>query len=97
MNSGDWATYAGLDLSKVTRFSARVASAGAGGTLQIRAGSATGTVLGTVAVTGTGGWETFADVSTTLTANPATTLCLTFTGGSDYLFDVDDFTLTRGA
>ncbi|MFC5032290.1 MULTISPECIES: carbohydrate-binding protein [Streptomyces] len=97
INSGDWATYAGTDLSKVTGFSARVASAGAGGTLQIRAGSATGTVLGTVAVTGTGGWETFADVSTTLTANPATTLCLTFTGGSDYLFDVDDFTLTRSA
>ena len=57
-------------------------------------GSPTGTVLGTVTVPVTGSWETFTEVSTTLSGAPAgtTTLYLTFHGGSGTLFDVDAFT-----
>jgi hypothetical protein len=50
-----------------------------------------------MAVPVTGGWETFVDVSTSLSGAPAgtTTLYLTFSGGTGALFDVDAFTLSR--
>ncbi|MEV1332671.1 ThuA domain-containing protein [Micromonospora costi] len=95
---GDWAAYNGLDLTGATSFRARIVSGGPGGTIQVRTGSPTGTVLGSVAVPNTGGWNTFADVTTTLSGVPSGTqnLYLTFTGSGSGLFDVDDFTLVRG-
>ncbi|MEU5567769.1 ThuA domain-containing protein [Micromonospora musae] len=95
---GDWAAYNGLDLTGVTSFRSRVVSGGPGGTIQVRTGSNTGPVLGSVAVPNTGGWNTFADVTTTLSGVPsgAQNLYLTFTGSGGGLFDVDDFTLVKG-
>ncbi|NEE60045.1 carbohydrate-binding protein, partial [Streptomyces sp. SID8455] len=71
--------------------------AGAGGTIEVRAGSATGQLLGSVAVAPTGGWDTFTEVTTTLTAAApgGGPLFLRFTGGAGALFDVDRFALTR--
>ena len=43
---------------------------GAGGTLEIRAGSSSGTLLGSVAVPVTGGWENFQDVTAQLSRAP---------------------------
>ncbi|MFG1659152.1 ThuA domain-containing protein [Micromonospora chersina] len=98
IDPGDWAAYQGLDLTGVTSFRARVVSGGPGGTLQVRTGSPTGTLLGQVAVPNTGSWTTFADVSTALAGVPSggQTVWLTFTGTGSGLFDVDDFTLVRG-
>ncbi|NJQ02208.1 carbohydrate-binding protein [Streptomyces zingiberis] len=97
-DNGDWIAFEPYRLADATRITARVASGGAGGTLEIRAGSPTGTLLGSVAVPNTGGWENFRDVTTALTGAPTgtTTLHLVFKGptGSGYLFDVDDFTFT---
>ena len=95
INTGDWAGYSSVNTASLRSFSASVSSAGTGGTIQVRAGSQTGTVLGTVAVPNTGGWETFQTVSTTLTGSGSGSLFLTFTGpGSptDFAFDVDYFT-----
>ncbi|MEV4756478.1 ThuA domain-containing protein [Micromonospora sp. NPDC049559] len=98
IDNGDWAGYTGLDLTGATSLRARVVSGGAGGTLQLRTGSTTGPVLGSVAVPNTGGWESYANVSTTLSGVPSGTqnVYLTFTGNGTGLFDVDDFTLVRG-
>ncbi|WP_432954440.1 ThuA domain-containing protein [Micromonospora haikouensis] len=98
VDPGDWAAYPGLDLTGVTSLRARVVSGGPGGTIGIRTGSATGPLLGQVAVPNTGSWTTYADVSTTLAGVPAgtQTVYLTFTGSGTGLFDVDDFTLVRG-
>ncbi|MDP9861487.1 MULTISPECIES: ThuA domain-containing protein [Streptosporangium] len=98
IDPGDWSSYAGVDLTGVTGFRARVVSGGPGGTIQVRTGSATGPILGTVNVPNTGGWETFADVQTGLTGVPsgAQTLYLTYAGTGAGLFDLDDFTLVRG-
>jgi glucose/arabinose dehydrogenase/PKD repeat protein len=93
IDSGDWAGYAQLSTSGAKGFSARVSSAGAGGTITVRSGSQTGTVLGSVAVPVTGGWETFQDVSATLTGSTSGALFLTFTGGAGSLFDVDTVTV----
>ncbi|MFI7386331.1 carbohydrate-binding protein [Streptomyces sp. NPDC049813] len=96
IENGDWAGYASVPTAGAKTFAAKVSSAGAGGTIQIRSGSATGPVLGSVAVANTGGWETFATVSTPLTGTANTgALFLTFTGGSGSLFDIDTLTLTR--
>ncbi|WP_436535599.1 PQQ-dependent sugar dehydrogenase [Actinoplanes sp. HUAS TT8] len=99
INNGDWIAFATYNLANARTLSARVSSGGAGGTLQVRAGSATGTVLGSATVPVTGAWNVFTDVSTTITSPPAgtTTLYLTFSGGgTGALFDVDTFTFTTG-
>ncbi|MGS2648702.1 lectin [Streptosporangium sp. LJ11] len=100
VDDGDWISFTPYNLSNANRFTARVSSAGVGGRIEVRAGSATGTLLGTVNVTSTGSWETFADVSANLGGAPsgATTLYLVFRGatGQGYLFDLDAFTFGTG-
>jgi glucose/arabinose dehydrogenase/PKD repeat protein len=98
IDNGDWISYSPYRLNNATRFTARVASAGPGGSIQVRVGSPTGTLLGTVAVAPTGSWDTYTDVSTALTAGPASAgpLYLVFTGGAGSLFDVDSFTFATG-
>ncbi|ACZ86708.1 carbohydrate-binding protein [Streptosporangium roseum] len=96
INNGDWTGYSTITTTGATAFSARISSAGPGGTIQIRSGSATGALLGTVTVPTTGGWETFQNVTTPLTASATGPLFLVYTGtGTGFLFDVDTFTLTR--
>ncbi|MGN9890567.1 PQQ-dependent sugar dehydrogenase [Micromonospora sp. L31] len=100
INNGDWIAFQPYQLGNVTSFSARVSSAGAGGTLQVRAGSATGTVLGSATVPVTGAWDSFTTVTGAISGAPAgtTTLYLTFAGsGTGALYDVDSFTFTTGA
>ncbi|MEW9533242.1 carbohydrate-binding protein [Microbispora sp. NPDC049125] len=100
IDDGDWISFQPYNLSNATRVTARVASAGVGGRIEVRAGSATGTLLGTVNVAATGSWDTFADVSANLSGAPAgaTTLYLVFRGatGQGYLFDLDAFTFDTG-
>ncbi|MEU3840418.1 carbohydrate-binding protein [Streptomyces sp. NPDC028635] len=96
IDNGDWISFTPYALSNATKITARVSSGGAGGTLEVRAGSPTGTLLGKAAVPVTGGWETFQDVEAGLSRAPrgTTTLYLVFKGGTGALFDVDDFTFT---
>jgi len=98
IENGDSIAFTPYRLSGVTGITARVSSAGAGGTIQVRAGSATGTLLGTLTVPVTGSWETFVNVSGTLAAGPASTtsLVFVFAGGAGSLFDLDSYTLTTG-
>ncbi|MCI3223264.1 ThuA domain-containing protein [Streptomyces sp. NP-1717] len=97
IENGDWAGYSQAGTAGATKFTADVSSAGAGGTVEIRSGSASGTLLGSVDIEPTGGWETFTEVSTTLTATGTGALFLRFTGGAGALFDIDRFTLSRAA
>ncbi|WP_394437503.1 PQQ-dependent sugar dehydrogenase [Streptomyces sp. SGAir0957] len=93
IENGDWISFTPYTLANATSFTARVSSAGAGGTIEVRAGSSTGTLLGTATVPVTGDWETFQDVTAPLSNQPAasTSLYLVFKGGSGSLFDVDEF------
>ncbi|MEU9366384.1 PQQ-dependent sugar dehydrogenase [Streptomyces avermitilis] len=97
IDNGDWISFTPYVLSDAQKITARIASAGVGGTLEVRAGSPTGRVLGRATVPVTGGWETFQNVSADLSRAPAgtTTLYLVFKGsGTGALYDVDDFTFT---
>ncbi|ELS57872.1 PQQ-dependent sugar dehydrogenase [Streptomyces viridochromogenes] len=99
IHNGDWISFTPYALSNAKKITARISSGGAGGTLEIRAGSSTGTLLGTATVPVTGGWETFQDVTADLSRAPrgTTTLYLVFKGsGTGALYDVDDFTFTTG-
>ena len=101
IDNGDWISFTPYVLSNAQKITARVASAGAGGTLEVRAGSLTGRLLGTATVPVTGGWETFQDVSADLTRAPrgTTSLYLVFKGtsGNGALYDLDDFTFTTSS
>ncbi|MET7765260.1 PQQ-dependent sugar dehydrogenase [Streptomyces sp. NPDC005393] len=98
IDNGDWISFTPYLLANAKQLTARVSSAGAGGTLEIRAGSPTGRLLGSATVPVTGGWETFQDVTTALRTPPArtTTLYLAFKGGAGALYDLDDFTISTG-
>ncbi|MFD1046556.1 carbohydrate-binding protein, partial [Kibdelosporangium lantanae] len=92
IENGDWVGYSQVSTVGAKGFTARISSAGAGGTLTVRSGSQTGPVLGSVTVPVTGGWETFQNVSVALSSGSGP-LFLSFSGGSGFLFDVDNFTL----
>jgi glucose/arabinose dehydrogenase len=96
IHHGDWISFTPYVLSDARTLTARVSSGGAGGTLEVRAGSPTGRLLGSAKVPATGGWDTFQDVSARLSKAPSgtTTLYLVFKGGAGALYDVDDFTFT---
>ncbi|MET8686848.1 PQQ-dependent sugar dehydrogenase [Streptomyces sp. NPDC004732] len=97
INNGDWVSFKPYVLGNATKLTARVASAGSGGTLEVRSGSVGGKLLGSAKVAPTGGWETYKDVSTAIAKPPTktTTLFLVFKGkGSGALYDLDDFTFT---
>ncbi len=93
IENGYWISFEPYALDDTTSFTARVSSGGSGGTIEVRAGSPTGALLGTATVPVTGGWETFQDATTALGNQPSgsTALYLVFKGGSGALFDVDEF------
>ncbi|HYQ64855.1 RICIN domain-containing protein, partial [Actinophytocola sp.] len=72
IEDGDWWSYDPVNLTNVTGMTFRVASATAGGTIQVRAGSPTGTLVGSLTVAGTGGWQTWTTQTLTLSSPPAT-------------------------
>ncbi|SDT53484.1 glycoside hydrolase family 43 protein [Actinoplanes derwentensis] len=100
LENGDYLKVKGAAFgSGATTFSARVASAAAGGRLEVRLGGPTGTLAGTCTVPGTGGWQNWTTVTCPVSgATGNQDLYLRFTGGSGYLFNVDwwQFTGTTG-
>ncbi|GAA1016589.1 glycosyl hydrolase [Acrocarpospora pleiomorpha] len=95
IENGDWTAYSQMNTSGAKSAGVRFSSAGSGGTVQIRSGSQTGTLLGSITLPNTGGWETFQNASTNLTGNVSGTLYLVFVGGAGNLFDIDTITITK--
>ncbi|RED94649.1 carbohydrate-binding protein [Marinoscillum furvescens] len=98
IHDGDWAMYSNIDLSCATDFEVRASSQTSGGNMEIRTGSPTGTLLGTVSIPGTGSWGNYSNFSTTISgASGVQDVYLVFTGGSGYLFNVDWFKFSDGS
>ncbi|WP_372492316.1 family 43 glycosylhydrolase [Micromonospora cabrerizensis] len=73
-----------------TSFTARVASATSGGRIEVRLDSASGPVVGTCTVGGTGGWQTWATTTCAVSGATGTRdLYLRFAGGSGNLFNLN--------
>ncbi|MEO9326258.1 ThuA domain-containing protein [Nocardioides sp. C4-1] len=62
IDAGDYVSYEPISLFQVPTMRFRVASAGAGGSIEARLDSPTGPLAGTVAVPVTGGWQTWQTV-----------------------------------
>lgn len=91
IDNGDYIKVKGVAFgSGAASFSARVASAGAGGRIELRLGSTTGALVGACTVPVTGGWQTWTTVTCPVTGASGTQdLYLRFTGGSGSLFNVN--------
>lgn len=91
IENGDWTKVKNVAFGSGARsFTARVASATSGGTIELRLGSTSGTVVGRCTVPGTGGWQNWTSVSCSVSGASGTQdLFLRFTGGSGYLFNVN--------
>ncbi|MCC4319486.1 glycoside hydrolase family 43 protein [Streptomyces malaysiensis] len=79
-------------------FTARVASATGGGSIELRLGGPNGTVVGRCGVPNTGGWQTWTTVSCPVSGLTGTQdLYLRFAGGSGYLVNADWWRFTADA
>src|SRR4051794_8581820 len=74
IEDGDYISFTPFSLQDVNAVRFRVASAGAGGTIELHADSATGPLVGTTAnITPTGDWQSYKDVTLALTSPPSGT------------------------
>jgi arabinoxylan arabinofuranohydrolase len=98
IQNGDWIKIKGVAFGTgATSFSTRVASGTSGGNVELRLDSATGTLVGTCSVPGSGGWQTWTTVTCATTGATGThDLYLRFTGGSGYLFNMNWWQFTAG-
>ncbi|WP_115869532.1 carbohydrate-binding protein [Marinoscillum furvescens] len=98
IHDGDWAMYSNVNLTCATNVDIRASSKTSGGNVEVRLGSPTGTLIGTVAVTGTGNWGNYSIFSAAISgASGVQDVYLVFTGGSGYLFNVDWFEFSDGS
>jgi uncharacterized protein (TIGR03790 family) len=98
ITNGSYALYSQIRLDNMTSLEARVASAGAGGNIEVHLDSAAGTLIGTCTVPVTGGWQTW--TTTTCGLNGASgvhDVYLVFTGGNGFLFNLEWLNFLGGA
>jgi len=97
ISSGDYIKVKNVDFGTgATSFTARVAASAAGGTIQIHLGSQTGTLVGTCNVSATGGTQTWANTTCTVSgASGVNDLFFVF-GGSTFNFNNWQFTGSGG-
>ncbi|WP_322786261.1 ThuA domain-containing protein [Catelliglobosispora koreensis] len=99
IEDGDWWSFTPTNLTGIDSFQFRAASGGNGGTLEVRSGSADGTLLASAAIPGTGNWQVYTDVTVDLSTPSTATGPLFFVarGPAGGLFNVNwvDF-LGRG-
>jgi hypothetical protein len=99
IENGDYLKVKGVDFGAGARsFEARVASATAGGAIELRLDGSTGMSIGRCAVPGTGGWQTWKSVTCAVSgATGVHDLYLVFTGGSGSLFNFDWWRFERSS
>lgn len=90
VDNGDYIAFNNVNFgSGASSVALRVASQTSGGNIEIRLGSASGTLAGTCAVTSTGGWQSWTTKSCAIsTISGVHNLYLKFTGGAGNLFNV---------
>jgi hypothetical protein len=91
IDNGDWIKVKGVGFGAgATTFTARVASAAAGGRIEVRLDGAGGAVVGTCTVPATGGWQTWTTISCAVNGATGTRdLYLRFAGGTGSLFNLN--------
>lgn len=90
INNTDWIKFDSIDLTGAQSIDARVASRYSGGDIEVRLGSATGALLGTITIINTGGNQVYKTTSTNLSSvSGVQDVYLVFKGGNGYLFNIN--------
>lgn len=92
LDNNDWTMVEGVDFgtSGTSSIATRVASNKTGGTIEVRLGSSTGTLIGTVNVPNTGGLQTWQTATATITRTTGVhNVYFVFKGNGSSLFNVD--------
>lgn len=95
IETGDWTSYAPINLLNIDALRFRVASATEGGTIDVRLGESieNSALLASVTIPGTGGWQKWTTIETPIgdeaRAAGSATLLLHFRGGTGSLFNVN--------
>ncbi|MGI5522417.1 ThuA domain-containing protein [Micromonospora sp. CA-259024] len=94
ISNNDWIAFTPMSLSGITNVSYRLSSPSGGGSIELRAGSPTGTLLATTPVPSTGGWDNYQSTPPVNVAALAgtQTLYLVFKGSTNNWFDLDSHT-----
>ncbi|MGX7829708.1 ThuA domain-containing protein [Actinokineospora sp. 24-640] len=71
ITDGDWFGYQPMNLTGITAVRVRASSESVGGTVEVRANSPSGPLLGSAAVQPTGGWQNWTTVTAQLSGVPA--------------------------
>ena len=93
IHNGDWTVYNNIDLTGMNSIQLRVASKNtAGGTVEVRLGSITGTLIASVPVTNTGDWQTYVTKEVNIKrVTGAQNIYLVFKGGAGGLMNINWF------
>ncbi|MEH1167932.1 ThuA domain-containing protein [Micromonospora sp. CPCC 205539] len=92
IEDGDWWSLAPADLTNITSVRFRAASAGTGGRVEVHVGAVDGPLVASATVPGTGGWQTYTDVTAPVTGAGSGTLYFVArdpNGGAGSLFNVN--------
>ncbi|WP_175288707.1 carbohydrate-binding protein [Flagellimonas eckloniae] len=91
IENGEWISFNNMDLTCATSVQARVSCNTSGGDIEVRLGGVSGTLIGTIPVSNTGGWNSWTTLTNTnLTPTSGThEVYLVFTGGSGYLLNLN--------
>jgi hypothetical protein len=82
LDDGDWVMYSDVALNGVTSLNMTLATPNSGNTIEVRTGSPTGTLLGTLNIASTGDYGTYATQSVNLSgASGTANVYLVFRGG----------------
>ncbi|KOX08091.1 glycosyl hydrolase [Micromonospora sp. NRRL B-16802] len=94
ISNNDWIAFNPMSLSGITNVSYRLSSPSGGGTIELRAGSPTGTLLATTTVPSTGGWDNYQSTAPVSVAalGGTQTLYMVFKGSGNNWFDLDAYT-----
>ncbi|MFD6567884.1 ThuA domain-containing protein [Micromonospora profundi] len=94
ISNNDWIAFNPMSLSGISNVSYRLSSPSGGGTIELRAGSPTGTLLATTTVPSTGGWDNYQSTAPVNVAalGGTQTLYMVFKGSGNNWFDLDAYT-----
>jgi cytochrome c len=94
ISDGDWISFTPVNFTGINQVRLRVSSPTGGGSVQLRAGSATGQLLADIPVPNTGGWDNYVLLPAANITRPAgtTELFMVFRGSQPSPFDLDSMT-----
>lgn len=97
IENGDYVMFRKVDFEDGARsFTVRIASAGAGGNIELYLDRLSGKPVATIPISGTGNWQRYVDVTSNISLITGThNLYLKFTGGESYLYNVNNFVFSK--